>query len=153
MLMAFKKIIITSIGKIPAEYKALLLHYTNLIKTKINFRNLNGLTHLPIKEQIIKESRLLQNTIGDSEFIIILDEKGINITSYEFAKTLNLIEPFKAINFIIGGSYGLSESFKNMAHMKLSLSPMTLPHKLVKIIVLEQIYRAEDIIKGGKYHK
>ncbi len=151
--MIFTKIVISSIGKTPSEYRQVEQHYLKLIKTKIILSPYNGLSHLDPEEQIKKESSLLLQKTSDADFIISLDPRGRNMTSVEFAKTISSSGRSKIIHFIIGGSYGLSDQARSCSNIILSLSDLTMPHQLAKIILLEQIYRAESIISGGRYNK
>ena len=100
------------------------------------------------KEQIInRESEKVLKKMPEK--FILLDEKGENYTSLEFA---DFIKNQSEINFLIGGVYGLSEQAKNKAVKKIALSKMTFTHEMTRIILLEQLYRAFCIIKGKKYH-
>ena len=76
--------------------------------------------------------------------------EGQTVSSEQFARR---IEDESHIIFLIGGSFGLHESVKALADWKLSLSPMTFPHHLARVMLLEQIYRAYQISAGGQYHK
>lgn len=82
--------------------------------------------------------------------IIALCVEGKQKTSEEFAEILDTSEP---ITFIIGGSHGLSDAVKQKADIKLSFSKMTFPHRLFRVMLLEQIYRGVNILKGTPYHK
>ncbi len=83
-------------------------------------------------------------------FCIVLDEKGKELTSMEFAK---LIRDKNEISFFIGGAYGLREEFSQSLDFRLSLSKLTLAHQFVKTLLLEQIYRAFCINNNHPYHK
>jgi 23S rRNA (pseudouridine1915-N3)-methyltransferase len=87
--------------------------------------------------------------------IVVLDERGKQLASKEFA---NLIEKqmsagTRAVAFVIGGAYGLSEKIRQRASYVLSLSDLTFPHQLTRLVLVEQIYRAHTLIKGIGYHK
>lgn len=100
------------------------------------------------KEQIInRESEKVLKKMPEK--FILLDEKGENYTSLEFA---DFIKNQNEINFLIGGVYGLSEQAKDKAVKKIALSKMTFTHEMTRIILLEQLYRAFCINKGKKYH-
>lgn len=101
-----------------------------------------------------KESENILKKIGDKDFLILLDEKGKEFSSVEFAKTLTHHQNISTKNliFVIGGAYGFSEEVYKRANLKIALSKMTFPHQLVRIIFLEQLYRAFTILKGEKYH-
>lgn len=87
-------------------------------------------------------------------FFVVLDERGKKFNSLAFAKKLNTIsQKTFTITFIIGGSYGLSESFKQKAHLQLSFSDFTFPHQLMRVVLLEQIYRATTINNNIPYAK
>ena len=80
--------------------------------------------------------------------------EGIEMSSEELAVTMDgLSRKASKLVFIIGGSDGLHRSVKDVADLRLSMSPMTFPHHLARVMVLEQIYRAFSIMNGGKYHK
>ncbi|MCL6560640.1 MAG: 23S rRNA (pseudouridine(1915)-N(3))-methyltransferase RlmH [Firmicutes bacterium] len=107
-------------------------------------------------EMVLKKEgeRLLQK-IPDKSFTVALDRKGVMLTSGEFAGLLqNLgIQGQSRLCFIIGGSAGLAGTVLSNASMRLSFSRFTFPHQLMRIILLEQLYRAFKIIRGEKYHR
>ena len=77
------------------------------------------------------------------------------MSSEEFAKTVeqSATRGFSNMAFVIGGSFGLHDSIKQRSNLRMSFSKMTFPHQLFRVMLMEQIYRAEQIITGGKYHK
>lgn len=87
-------------------------------------------------------------------YVIALDERGKEYNSKDFAQHLNkiLVTHNKPLYFVIGGPYGFSPEVKNRADELLSLSQLTFTHQMVRIILLEQLYRAFTILKGKKYH-
>ena len=101
-----------------------------------------------------KESDSILKKISDKDVLILLDEKGKEFSSVEFAKTLIHYRNIATKNlvFVIGGAYGFSEAVYQRADLKMALSKMTFPHQLVRVIFLEQLYRACTIVKGEKYH-
>lgn len=105
---------------------------------------------------IEKESEDILKTIEKlGGYNILLDIQGRNFSSKEMATEIEklTVNGVSSINFIIGGSYGVSESVRKTADMKLSFSKMTFPHQLMRLILCEQIYRWFSIIKNTKYHK
>ena len=86
---------------------------------------------------------------------VLLDIQGKNFSSEEMAEEIErlTVNGVSLINFIIGGSYGVSESVRRASQMKLSFSKMTFPHQLMRLILTEQIYRWFSILKNTKYHK
>jgi len=97
-----------------------------------------------------KEAEILQKHISFENFLIVLDEKGKNFSSLEFADFLQ--KSGKNIDFIIGGVYGLGENIKRKADLILSFSSFTFTHQMIRLLLTEQIYRAITIIDGKKYH-
>lgn len=94
---------------------------------------------------------ILSNLAGKK---ILLDIKGKELTSEEFAKRIELLsQASSTLTFIIGGSYGVSEDVKQKVDEKISLGKITLPHNLARVVLLEQIYRGFMINSGSKYHK
>ena len=107
------------------------------------------------KEQIkTKEGELILKNIRPAEDVILLDERGREHTSMEFAKVLQdkISYAGKDIVFVIGGAYGFSEAVRQRANSKISLSKMTFSHQMVRAIFAEQLYRAFTIMKGEPYH-
>ena len=94
------------------------------------------------------------NKIKDQETVILFDEGGKQITSLELAKKMNgwMGSGKKTINLIVGGAYGFSEEIYERANGKIALSKMTFSHQMVRMIVLEQLYRGFTILRGEKYH-
>lgn len=107
-----------------------------------------------IEEQKDEEARLIEKYLKDSDYVIILDEHGKEFSSMEFSHWIQKKQQmsFKRLVFIIGGPYGFSDTIKNTYPEKISLSKMTFSHEIVRLIFLEQLYRAFTIINGQKYH-
>ncbi len=101
-----------------------------------------------------EESMTLLKKIADKDFLILMDEKGKDFTSIEFSNFLLNHQNIstKHIVFVIGGAYGFSEEVYSRANAKIAVSKMTFPHQLVRVIFLEQLYRAFTILRGEKYH-
>jgi len=105
---------------------------------------------------IEKESKSILETLEKNKgFKILLDIQGKNFSSEDMASQIEKIglNGDSTINFIIGGSYGVSEDIRKSADLRLSFSKMTFPHQLMRLILIEQIYRWFSIIKNTKYHK
>ncbi|MBS1752096.1 MAG: 23S rRNA (pseudouridine(1915)-N(3))-methyltransferase RlmH [Bacteroidetes bacterium] len=109
---------------------------------------------LPEAELIQKEAGLLFELLKNDDYLIALDENGKLMNSPELAAFLQTRanESTKQIIFLIGGAYGLHESVLNRANYIWSLSKLTFPHQLVRLILAEQIYRACTILRNEKYH-
>ena len=91
--------------------------------------------------------------IKPRDFVILLDERGKNISSPELAKMLsNGFVNSQNFVIIIGGAFGVSEELRQRANFVWSLSKLVFPHQIVRLILVEQIYRAQEISSGGKYH-
>ena len=107
-----------------------------------------------IKEVIKKESQLINSKISDKDFVIAWDSSGEQVSSKAFSKLIfKNREINNNISFIIGGSFGLSSNILNRSNQILSASLFTFPHKLFRLIIVEQIYRAHTIINNMPYHK
>lgn len=86
--------------------------------------------------------------------VVACDERGTSMTSTKFATFLqDARERARDLAFVIGGAYGLAESFRDRAHTRLALAPWTLPHELARLVLAEQLYRAGTIVRGEPYHK
>lgn len=108
-----------------------------------------------IQKTLEKESDEIIKNIPKQSYIISMCIEGKQLSSEELAKTFadKAVEGFSNITFIIGSSHGLSDRIKKMSHYKMSMSKMTFPHQLARVMLLEQIYRGFSIINGSKYHK
>lgn len=100
------------------------------------------------------EETALLKRISEKDFVILMDEKGKELSSIEFAELIaqHRNRATKNLVFVIGGAFGFSETIYKRANASISLSRMTFPHQLVRIIFLEQLYRAFTILNGEKYH-
>jgi 23S rRNA (pseudouridine1915-N3)-methyltransferase len=105
-------------------------------------------------DSLEKESRAVLDSISEKDFAILLDGKGKEVDSPDFAKLIEkgMLSGRKRIVFVIGGAYGVDGGVKGRADATVSLSKMTFPHRLVRLVLVEQIYRASEILRGGKYH-
>jgi 23S rRNA (pseudouridine1915-N3)-methyltransferase len=140
------------------DYLKRLSHYTNLDFIVLNPTKTSIKT--PIEEIKRKEYELVirhlekEKTNNESSKIVLLDERGREFRSIEFADYIqkNLNQSVKNLCFIIGGAYGFDKKMYDMASEKLSLSSMTFSHQLIRILLLEQLYRSFTILKREPYH-
>jgi 23S rRNA (pseudouridine1915-N3)-methyltransferase len=133
--------------------------YINRIKKYTPFEvltlpDIKNTKNMPVQEQKIKEGEKMLQVMSDEDHVVLLDEKGKEVRTVEFSAALEkmFFMPKKRIVFVIGGPYGFSESLYARADNKMSLSKMTFPHQLVRLLFLEQLYRAFTIIKNEPYH-
>jgi 23S rRNA (pseudouridine1915-N3)-methyltransferase len=101
-----------------------------------------------------KEGLVLLHACKKEDYVVLLDEKGSEMTSIGLAEILadKMSDSTKRVVFIIGGAFGVSDTVKERANYIWSLSKLTFPHMLVRLILIEQLYRASSIINNGKYH-
>lgn len=102
-----------------------------------------------------KEGQRILAKIPKGSFVVPLCIEGTQFSSEEYSWKLQkaMVDGFGEITFIIGGSFGMSDEVKNLANLKLSFGKLTLPHQLMRVVLLEQTYRAFTIINNIKYHK
>lgn len=154
------KIVLLTVGKTDIDwvkqgldiYVSRLKHYIQFSINEIpELKNVSALTREQIKT---REGELIMKSIRPTDDVILLDEKGKEYSSTEFASLLEkkLAYGGKDIVFIIGGAYGFSEAVYQRANSRISLSRMTFSHQMVRAIFAEQIYRAFTIMKGEPYH-
>ncbi len=106
-----------------------------------------------IEAALEREAQAIRSCIKGGVSIAMCVE-GKQLSSEQLAeKLLSLANETSAVNFIVGSSFGLAESFKQSCNFRISMSPMTFPHSLARVMLLEQIYRAFSINNNGKYHK
>jgi len=135
-----------------AEYEKRLSHYCKFeLKVIPDVKNSKT---MPSNVQMQKEGELILTAIRSGSEVILLDERGIEYTSTEFAKFIDkkAISGQKELAFVIGGPYGFSPEVKSTAASTISLSRLTFSHQIVRLIFMEQFYRAMTIIKGEPYH-
>lgn len=154
------KICLIVIGKSDEEYlqKGLgiflkrIPHYI-VFEMKI-IADIKNSKNLSEEQQKEKEGELILQQIISSDELILLDEHGLDASSIEFARFLEkrMLSGIKRLVFLIGGPYGFSENVYSRANGKISLSKMTFSHQMVRLIFVEQLYRAFTILKGEPYH-
>ena len=133
-------------------YSSRLSHYVPFSVCEIpELKNTSALTRTQIKE---REGELILKAIKPTDRVILLDERGKEYRSVEFAEEIRRLSLAggKDIVFVIGGAYGFSEAVYARSVGKISLSRMTFSHQMVRTIFAEQLYRAFTIIKGEPYH-
>ena len=120
---------------------------------EIYLKRLPGLEVIEIKDNTqIKEENTIKEIIKKNETLVTLNENGQSFTSKQLATKL-LNSHNQNITFVIGGASGLSASLNSSASWQLSLSSLTFPHEIARLLLIEQIYRAKTIAQGGPYHK
>lgn len=108
-----------------------------------------------ISDALEKEAAEIEKHIPQNAFVYALCIEGKTMPSEQFSTQLEqaAVQGSGSVVFVIGSSFGLSERVKRRANVRLSMSPMTFPHQLARVMLLEQLYRAFQIRSGGKYHK
>ena len=112
-------------------------------------------TRAQILSALAKEAQAVRQKLPRGAFVCVLTPEGNPLSSEQLAERLALLKSGGGSSavFVLGSSYGLDEDLKRQADLLLSMSPMTFPHHLARVMLLEQLYRAETIQAGGKYHK
>ena len=134
------------------EYLSRLKHYVPIERIELpDIRNAKNQSREQLKEA---EGKEILKRILPSDQLVLLDERGKEFSSVSFASHLEqqMNHSVKAIVFVVGGAFGFSDEIYQRANMKMSLSRMTYSHQMVRMIFLEQLYRAFTIIRGEGYH-
>ncbi len=110
--------------------------------------------NMPVQEQMEREGKRIIGSLSGEDYVVLLDEHGKEMRTSGLASWMEktLMFPAKRLVFIIGGPWGFSKGVYDRADFSLSLSKLTFPHQLVRLLFLEQLYRAFTVIKGEPYH-
>lgn len=154
------KIVLLQIGKTDRDYlvegiEEFSKRITRLAPFEIiTVPDIKNRRSLNMNEQLKKEGEAIRSKLSKGDYIILLDERGKSLTSIQFAETLDSLfqSSSKRIVFVIGGPYGLDKDLRREASSILSLSKMTFSHQLVRLLFVEQLYRALSILGGLPYH-
>ena len=155
---------IICIGSIKEKYfKDAILEYqkslTDFCKFSIlelpEYKISNNPSNSDINKALTEEGKRVLSKIKDKDEVVSLCIEGTELSSVGLSKYINdaALTGHSTVDFIIGGSFGLSDEVKNRSNLKLSMSQMTFTHQMSRVILCEQIYRAFNILNGGKYHK
>jgi 23S rRNA (pseudouridine1915-N3)-methyltransferase len=154
------KIILLQIGKTGdkfvrdgvEEYSGRIRKYSGF--EIITLPDLKNTKNMPVAEQKLKEGEKISKMLSTEDYVILLDEKGKELSTIEFSELLKkiLMLARKRVVFVVGGPYGFSSEVYNRSDLKLSLSRMTFSHQLVRLLFTEQLYRVFSVIKGDPYH-
>lgn len=140
-----------------AEYAKRLSAFCRFQITELNEERIKSNTPnaAQISEVLTAEGRRILQKTGAADYVVALCIEGKLLSSEALAAVLHdtAVSGKSTVDFIIGGSYGLSEAVKQRADLRLSMSRMTFPHQMARVILAEQVYRAFEIDSGGKYHK
>ena len=158
------KIKIVTVGKLKEKYlKDGIAEYTKRISrfAKLEMIELTD-EKTPDKASELENQKILEtegarilSKVGERDFVLVLAIEGKTFSSEEFSKQLEeaSIKGYSTLTFIIGGSLGLAPIVKNRANLSVSFGRLTLPHQLMRLVLVEQIYRAFTIQQGSPYHK
>ena len=158
------KIKVVTVGKLKEKYlKDGIAEYTKRI---LRFAKLEMIEladeKTPDKASELENQKILEtegarilSKVGERDFVVVLAIEGKTLSSEEFSKQLEQasIKGYSTLTFIIGGSLGLAPVVKNRANLSVSFGRLTLPHQLMRLVLIEQIYRAFTIQQGSPYHK
>lgn len=154
------KITLLTVGKTDVKwvreglelYISRLSHYVKFAMVEIpELKNVSALSKEEIKS---KEGELILKNIRPDDHVVLLDERGEMFTSINFASKIenHISRMGSDMVFVVGGAYGFSEPVYSRCNSKISLSKMTFSHQMVRVIFVEQLYRAFTIMRGEPYH-
>lgn len=137
------------------EYEKRLSGFCNVEQVNLKEAKLpNDPSEGEIKRALSEEAKAILSAMPERSYKIAMCVEGKQFSSEELAAKLeNAFSSSNEICFVIGSSHGLDDSVKNAANLRLSVSKMTFPHQLMRVLLLEGVYRCMNIIKGTKYHK
>ncbi|MFA5236034.1 MAG: 23S rRNA (pseudouridine(1915)-N(3))-methyltransferase RlmH [Bacilli bacterium] len=138
------------------EYRKRLGTYADIEIVEIEESRLpDKPTRAQIERGLKSEAADMLKHVGPSDYLVVLDREGRAYSSEAWAARLDemMTRGKSSFAFLIGSSYGLDDSLKQSAHEKITLSALTFPHQLVRVIWLEQLYRAFKILNHETYHK
>lgn len=159
-----QKVTVLCVGKLKerfyteacAEYQKRLTRYCRLEVIELPEQRL-GEDPAPaeIAQALAREAETIRSRLPKSGMAVALCVEGKQMSSEEFSRTLSdaAARGVSQASFLIGGSFGLAENIKRECALRLSFSPMTFPHHLARVLLLEQLYRACQIEQGTRYHK
>lgn len=158
------KITIVAVGKLKEKYlKQGIQEYTKRLKPYANVEIVEvpdekapeNLSEAEMEEVKQKEGERILSKLPPDTYVITLEIEGKGLSSEQLAKKMNELTTYgrSKIAFVIGGSLGLSQEVIHRSDLSLSFSKMTFPHQLMRLILLEQVYRAVKINRGEPYHK
>lgn len=138
--------------KLEEVYRDRLKHYTNFDISVIP--ELKNTKNLSESEQKDREADLILKAIDNNDEVVLLDENGKQFSSVAFSDFIDkkMQSSTKRMVFVVGGPYGFSQKVYDRATSKLSLSAMTFSHQMIRVIFIEQLYRAFTILRGEPYH-
>ena len=141
----------SNIKNIEADYDKRIKRYTAFESSIIDNSTLRQGTEQIIRQ---KEGELILKKVADGDHLILLDERGKAYSSVQFAAEVNnwMNTSKKTVIMVVGGAYGFSDEVKKRANGMISLSAMTFSHQIVRVILMEQIYRAFTILNNEPYH-
>lgn len=150
------RIVIAAVGRLrQGPEMALVETYRRRIHWPLSISEVEEKRPLPAAERRKREAALLRAAIPDGAATVALDERGTAMTSAQFATRLGAWqdEGVRDLAFVIGGADGLDPAMRETADLKISFGIMTWPHLMARCMLMEQIYRAQQILAGHPYHK
>ena len=134
------------------KFQLRLKHYVNF--NLVVIPDVKNSKYLSIDQQKAKEATLLVKQLAPGDHVMLLDERGKEFRSVEFAGYFNklMVGSVQHVVFVVGGPYGFDDVVYQRANGKISLSKMTFSHQMVRLFFVEQLYRAFSILKGEPYH-
>lgn len=151
------KIVILTVGRIKdAHVSSLTNRYISRLRTytPVALENVPDVKDQEPSKRIAREGAMILKAINDRDFLVTLEERGVQFDSISFSAWLrsSLEAAQGRVVMVIGGAFGLSDEVRRRSDFSLSLSEMTLPHELCPLFLAEQLYRAASIANGVKYH-
>ena len=149
------KLTICAIGRLkPGPEKDLLNRYAKRLRWSLNIVELEEKKKLSPVKLKQREGQLLADACPDGAVIVVLDERGKQLSSLDFANKIgDSQDRGRDMAFLIGGADGLASDLRKRADFVLSLGSATWPHMLARVMLVEQIYRGQEILAGNPYHR